>query len=211
MMVCIGLLKFSSRTYKSLRVFDLVVSFLLGRPTSSVPSDNDDFPAREKPVAHSTVVSAAYNGSILLDEIVQHLKRANNSFDVPTAEKFLGRLRLWIQGLPPDFRQMFCDDEEETVAAIREVAIGNIHVSCIYYFAVILTTRSFLISHLMSRLRESSIISPDLKIPPAVTKEQQPMSPQLAHVCISAATYMATMCEKAMLSDLLWNNMCIMK
>lgn len=199
----------SWRTYKSLRVFDLVVSFLLGRPASSVPSNHDDMTRREDSTPPGIAVSAAYNGSVLLEDIVQELKKANNSFNTTTAEAFLQRLRQWIQGLPRDFRQISFDDELEVT---RETAVGNIHVSCIYYFAVILTTRSFLISHLMSRLKESSIITPDSTSPTtAETSAQQRTSPQLAHVCISAATYMANMCEKAMLSGLLLRNMCIMK
>ncbi|PCH06598.1 Transcription factor [Penicillium occitanis (nom. inval.)] len=183
--------------------------FLLGRPASSVPSSHDDMTRREESTPHGIAVSAAYNGSVLLEDIVQELKKANNSFNTTTAESFLQRLRQWIQGLPRDFRQITFDDDLEVT---RETAVGNIHVSCIYYFAVILTTRSFLISHLMSRLKESSIITPDPTSPTtAGTAAQQRMSPQLAHVCISAATYMANMCEKAMLSGLLLRNMCIMK
>ncbi|KUL87911.1 hypothetical protein ZTR_03952 [Talaromyces verruculosus] len=164
---------------------------------------------REDSTPPGIAVSAAYNGSVLLEDIVQELKKANNSFNTTTAEAFLQRLRQWIQGLPCDFRQISFDDELEVT---RETAVGNIHVSCIYYFAVILTTRSFLISHLMSRLKESSIVTPDSTSPTtAETSAQQRMSPQLAHVCISAATYMANMCEKAMLSGLLLRNMCIMK
>lgn len=197
---------YSWRTYKSLRVFDLVVSFLLGRPASSVPSNHDSMTPREESNPHSIAVSAAYNGSLLLEDIFQDLKKANNSFNIITAEAFLQRLRNWIQGLPHDFRQISFDDE---LRVARETAVGNIHVSCIYYFAVILTTRSFLISHLMSRLKESSIITPDPASP--TTAGTQRTSPQLAHVCISAATYMANMCEKAMLSELLLKNMCIMK
>lgn len=194
------------RTYKSLRVFDLVVSFLLGRPASSVPSNHDDMTRRESSYPHGIAVSAAYNGSVLLEGIVQDLKKANNSFSTTTAETFLRRLRHWIQGLPHDFRQVSFDDE---LRVTRETAIGNIHVSCIYYFAVILTTRSFLILHLMSRLKESSIIAPDPTSP--TTTATQRASPQFAHVCISAATYMAKTCEKAMASGLLLKNMCIMK
>lgn len=197
---------YSWRTYKSLRVFDLVVSFLLGRPVSSVRSNNDDMTQREESTPHGIAVSAAYNGSLLLEDIVQDLKKANNSFDATTAEAFLQRLRQWIQGLPRDFRQISFDDELEVT---RETAVGNIHVSCIYYFAVILTTRSFLISHLMSRLKESAIVTPEATSP--TTAGTQRMSPQLAHVCISAATYMANMCEKALLSGLFLRNMCIMK
>ncbi|EEA26578.1 hypothetical protein TMatcc_005145 [Talaromyces marneffei ATCC 18224] len=200
------------RTYKSLRVFDLVVSFLLGRPASSVPSNHDDMTRREDLDPQSIAVLAAYNGSILMEEIFKHLKRVNSGFDVPTAEAFLRRLRQWINGLPRNFRQISFDGELETLSVSRETAVGNIHVSCIYYFAVILTTRSFLISHLMSRLKESSIVASNPTSPTASgTTEQQRTSPQLAHVCIGAATYMANMCEKAMLSGLLLRNMCIMK
>jgi hypothetical protein len=177
-----------------------------------VPSNHDEITRREDANPHSIAVSAAYNGCVLLEDIVQHLKKVNNSFDVPTAEAFLQRLRQWIQGLPRDFRRIPFDDELEAMSVTRESAVGNIHVSCIYYFAVILTTRSFLISHLMSRLKESSIIASNPTSPTtAGSAEHQRTSPQLAHVCISAATYMANMCEKAMLSGLLLRNMCIMK
>lgn len=193
--------------YKSLRVFDLVVSVLLGRTPSSIPTISKDLISPDKLNSRSIAVTVAYKGSLLLEEIVQELKKADNNSDISTAERLLRDLREWIKGLPSHFRQWSPTNKASSVLVDREKAIANIHVSCIYYFAIILITRSFLISHLMSRLKESSIIPSES----STSSHKEQMSPQLAQVCISAATYTANMCEQAMRCGLLLSNMCIIK
>jgi hypothetical protein len=159
---------------------------------------------------HRLAISAAFDGSALLDEVVQRLKEMNNIIDIKTAETFLQRLRHWTQSLPHALRQFTKIDDAPVTEIHREKVIGNVNVSCIYYFAVILTTRSFLISHLMSRLREGTRTTPTPATPTTGAENSVKVS-QLADVCTSSAIYMADMCDKAMTSGLLLNNMCIMK
>lgn len=195
--------------FRSLRVFDLVVSTPLGRPISSLPLDREGSFLQDPTRVDGEAVSAAFAGSKLLDEIVQTLKIMDNNLDSETAENFLYRLRQWISSLPHEFRHVAAD--HDTVPFIREKAIGSVHVSCIYYFAIILTTRSFLISHLMTRLKELSILTPSAVESPSAQVNTNIKIPQLANVCTQAGAYMANMCEKAMLSGLLLRNMCIVK
>ncbi|CRG91843.1 Thiamine repressible genes regulatory protein thi1 [Talaromyces islandicus] len=197
------------RVFRSLRVFDLVVSTPLGRPISSLPLDHEGSLFQDHVHADSEAVSVAFAGSKLLDEIVQKLKIMNNNLDSETAEHFLYRLRQWISSLPHEFRHLAAD--HDAISLIREKAIGSVHVSCIYYFAIILTTRSFLISHLMARLKELSILAPASVDSPSAQVNTNIKIPRLANVCTQAGAYMANMCEKAMLSGLLLRNMCIVK
>ncbi|KAH8699264.1 hypothetical protein BGW36DRAFT_294939 [Talaromyces proteolyticus] len=198
------------RVYKSLRVFDILVSTPLGRPVSSLPLDYDELLLQNRIHTQSmTAVSAAFSGSAILEDIVQKLRATGNNFDSPTAEQFLHRLRQWTNSLPLKFRQLAAD--YDTVAVIRETAIGSVHISCIYYFAIILTTRSFLILHLMARLKELSILASSPVNNPTLQSEPDMKTSRLANVCIQAGAYMANMCEKAMLSGLLLKNMCIVK
>jgi hypothetical protein len=201
--------------FRSLRVLDLVVCSLLGRPVGSLPLDAHASlkdPRSRYGLDNLLSIEAAYEGSALLGEIVQELKKGDGCISSTVAETFLERLRYWIEKLPSKLRHFSKQDDAPVTSVDRETVIGNVNVACIYYFAVILTTRSFLISHLMSQLREGREIT--LRTPANIearSEENTPTVAQLAEVCLNSAILMGHMCEKAMTSGLLLNNMCIMK
>lgn len=187
------------RTGKSVRVFDLICSSILGRPGSSVPLNLDSFHARD-PLHEMThrnlALDATYESSSVLESIVQKLAETDK-LDMNSAENFLQIWREWSQALPVQLReppQKLCERN------YREAMIGNIHVACTYYFGIILVSRQFLIQHVTRQLRGRG----HCEIEAGKVAE-------LSGVCIDAATYMAQMCCDAAESGILLGNMCIMK
>jgi hypothetical protein len=89
---------------------------------------------------------------------------------------------------------------------MKKRTIGNIHVSCLYYFAVTLVTRPFLISTLITRptnLQSQSMSSLDA--------QEDSSHEQLSSACLDAAVYLIQTCMDAYKSDVLLANMCILK
>lgn len=89
----------------------------------------------------------------------------------------------------------------------RKKAFGSIHVSSLYYFAVILVTRPFLIETFMTRMRQQSGLS-----------SQGPLDPQrasLAQVCMISAMHMGHLCQQVAsvmtASDLPFGNLGLFK
>ncbi|CAK41185.1 uncharacterized protein An12g06550 [Aspergillus niger] len=97
---------------------------------------------------------AVGNGCTLLNNIVDTLSKGG-LLDVPTAEGLLSQLRKWSSGLPTGLRQFRSVSHSLPFLepGDRQRLVGSIHVSCLYYFAVILVTRPYLIAYLTSRLR----------------------------------------------------------
>lgn len=150
-----------------------------------------------------------------LEEIVDNLNR-ENILHVPTAESLLQRLRQWSRELHPNMRQFAAMSHANESPCLdfadRQALMGNMHVSCIYYFAVILITRPYLIAYLMSRLRGKApdhlISDPDEASD--VNIKNNKVS-KLAQVCVGAAVYMVDMCRKARESEFTFGNLCLLQ
>ncbi|OQD96137.1 hypothetical protein PENSOL_c017G00074 [Penicillium solitum] len=76
--------------------------------------------------------------------------------DIVTAQNLLQRLRTWSRDLPPSLRRFSYTNGVSMAYSDRKKAFGSIHVSSLYYFAVILVTRPFLIETFMTRMRQQS-------------------------------------------------------
>jgi hypothetical protein len=160
-----------------------------------------------------SVFTAILKGSSLLEDIVNKLSKGN-MLHVPTAEGLLEQLRQWSRALPPTLRQFTSTSGDGSCLdfADRQLLAGNIHLSCVYYFAVILITRPFLIAYLMSRLRgraPDQLIS-DPEEATDVRIKNNTVS-KLAQVCVSSAVYMADTCAKAKASNFTFGNLCMLK
>ena len=198
------------RTLKSLRILDVLVSSILGRPYST-PSIRIDSPAFNSMHIHvgkprDLALNASFGACSLIAEITQYLS-SDNSMELTTAERLLKRLREWSSSLPNDVRQFSKTNDEPLTLLDQELVIGNIHVACVYYFAVMLVTRPFLISHLMSNLSGGAAETPET----TSSSKDSPEVMNLAQACIDSAMFMAQICYEALQSGLLLNNMCIMK
>ncbi|KAL4783702.1 hypothetical protein BJX76DRAFT_357726 [Aspergillus varians] len=204
------------RIFHSLRNIDILSSFILGRPknlpnirsrTARPNSEADDSSVQ-------TVFTAIVTASSLLEDTVTALGESKDILHVPTAESLLQRLRQWSRALPLNIRQFtgISLQGSSLGSADRQSLMGSIHVSCVYYFAVILITRPFLVAYLMSRLRGKApdhlISDPDQASD--INIKNNKVS-RLAQVCVSSAIYMVEMCVKAKASGFTFGNLCFLK
>lgn len=151
-------------------------------------------------------LNASFGACSLIAEIMQTLD-ADNTMTLRSAEQYLKRLRDWSSSLPKDVKQFSRVFDAHLTVADQERVIGNIHVACIYYFAVMLITRPFLISHLMENLPGGVAETPDDDSPGKNPADVENM----AEACVDSAMYMAQICYEALQSGLLMNAMCIVK
>ncbi|KAG9943610.1 hypothetical protein KCU85_g8549, partial [Aureobasidium melanogenum] len=189
-----------SRTWKSLCILDLLVTSILGRLSSS-PTSKLEF-STSTPSEGSTeslAFEAVHDECAMIGDMVNNLTQ-NGDLDVTSAESFLQRLSEWNRGLPPQLRKFECNDNI-LLPQDRELAIGRIHVACVYYFAVMLATRPFLIRHSMSKLHKKG----------GMQNKQVDAEARLAEVCVDSAIFMGKMTHEALRADLLLCNMCMLK
>lgn len=129
---------------------------------------------------------------------------------IPNAESFLEDIRDWSSSLPAMLRRGL----QRTTTGIhessdRETTIGNIHVACSYYFAVITTTREFLIQHIMPQV-DGKAEHADFSWSQCADQDNEKVA-ELSGVCVDAAAFMAEMCSEALDSGIIMDNMCILK
>jgi hypothetical protein len=189
-----------------MRILDVITSSILARPFASVstrPETSTEGQTNDHPLISRLAVNANFELCTLIESILRRISQ-KPSLDVVSTQGLLRQLNQWSNDLPLETR--LCSIGITTMSADHEKALGSIHVACMYYFAVMLLTRPFLIQHLMSRLpnlsepREETI---DLEASPEVTK--------LAYVCIDAAMFTAHICHNALTAGLFLDNMCILK
>ncbi|CZR61900.1 related to nitrate assimilation regulatory protein nirA [Phialocephala subalpina] len=197
------------RTWMSLRVLDLLCSSILARPSSTPTIQGDGYETEDvsnDSRDHRTLaLRANYESSSIIDIIVQSCTKSSN-LDIKSAENYLQMLREWSQALPEVLRcspKPRSDNRMLPVLDSRETTIGNIHVSCTYYFGVILVTRQFLISRVMSQLRDRN--------PSAPSEGEAVKTSQFSNGCVSSAVFMAQLCSEASRNNVLLDNMCLLK
>ncbi|CRL25913.1 Fungal transcriptional regulatory protein, N-terminal [Penicillium camemberti] len=193
------------RIWHSLCILEVLTSSLLGRPCTvpratrhnvqSLPFD-----------AEQPAFNAVLKGVVLLDDICCQLNRGVMN-DIVTAQTLLQRLRTWSRDLPPSLRRFSYTNGVSMAYSDRKKAFGSIHVSSLYYFAVILVTRPFLIETFMTRMRQQSGLT-----------SQGPVDPQrasLAQVCMISAMHMGHLCRQVAsvltASDLPFGNLGLFK
>ncbi|KAH0345818.1 hypothetical protein KCU83_g7689, partial [Aureobasidium melanogenum] len=191
---------------RSLCILDLLVISILGRLSSS-PTSKLDFltstPAESS--IESLAFEAVHDECAMIGDMVNNLTQ-NGDLDVTSAESFLQRLSEWNRGLPPRLRRFEYNDSALSPQD-RELAIGRIHVACVYYFAVMLATRPFLIRHSMAKLHHNTGVQ-NRKGNAGTTGSQEE---RLAEVCVDSAIFMGKMTHEALRADLLLCNMCMLK
>ncbi|EXJ53745.1 uncharacterized protein A1O5_12994 [Cladophialophora psammophila CBS 110553] len=198
------------RTLKSLRVLDVMYCSILGRPysTGAIRTDHVALNSIDMHTSKSRdlALNASFRACTIITEITQRFD-CDGSIGFRTAERFLERLQEWSVSLPDDMRQFKKPVDQSLTLPEQEQMIGNIHVSCIYYFAVMLVTRPFLISHLMHQLTGST---GDGSVARETSASQADVV-DVAQACIDSAILMANMCYEALQSGILLKQMCIMK
>ena len=191
--------------WKSLFILDTIVSSILGRP-SSLPIqelENTPYTALSRASTdfnHPTALRASYGASIYLSTFIQQTLGKKNA-RIDSVEHFLGQLKNWSQGLHPNLRQL-------SPAKIDQLQLmGNVHLGCIYYFTVMLATRPYLISHIVSQLQKTKPVpsnnTQSLVDPERVSK--------LAQVCLDAAMTLSNLTHLVYSQDGFLGNVCLIK
>lgn len=218
---------------KSIRVFDIICSSILGRRSSAPqlrsidvsPGDMEQDPP--SPGSHRALaLRATYESCSILETVVGKFAD-DGSLTTVSAEHYLQLLREWSQVLPPALRQrprrgddvreqeeeQGGDNENNAHHYYRETMISNVHVAGTYYFGIILVTRQFLIQHVVPQLRGGQATRRAHSSRQGMGEEDESGRTigELSRACIEAATYMAQMCREAVDAGVLLGNMCIIK
>ncbi|CAI7629707.1 unnamed protein product [Penicillium glandicola] len=205
------------RVWNSIRNIDILGSFILGKPKnlpSKQPSLIPTVIGTEEETHALSTFYATGQACNILEDIAETLSK-DNLLHVPTAERLLERLRQWSRDLPPGIRRfshVSTSQDGDLKSTDRQALVGSMHVSCVYYFAVILITRPYLIAYLTSRLRgkapDQLISDPDEASD--INIKNNKVS-KLAQVCVSSAIYMVEMCQRAKASGFDFGNLCLLK
>ena len=172
------------RVWHSLCILDVLSSSLLGRPCTAPRATRHDIKALPlnpaQPQFNAILLAAA-----LLDDVCIALN-GSKVIDAKTAQDLLARLRAWSQSLTPNLRRFASRNAPASSDDDARLVFGNLHVSSVYYFTVVLVTRPFLVRHLSSKTRPRTSLA--MKAP------TDPADATLAQVCIASATYMGQLC-----------------
>lgn len=197
------------RTWKSLLILDTIVSSILGRP-GGLPSKRPEDDTAESDQGIGELDRPRWLASRAVFGVCSHIidleQQLGNSVisDPSTAESFLQRLRKWNDSVPVKLRHFASIKDTALGPADRELFIGAVHVACSYYFTIILVTRPFLISHLVSQIRRR-------RRPSIEKSETSSAVSDLAQACLDSAVYMSKTGYMAINSAILSNNMCLLK
>jgi hypothetical protein len=171
--------------WHSLCILDVLSSSLLGRPCTAPRATRHDIMSLplnpSQPQFNATLIAAA-----ILDDICLSLN-GPKMIDAPATHKLLARLRTWSHSLPLELRKFKCQDTASLSQSEAVLIFGNVHVSSVYYFAVILVTRPFLVRHLMTEIR--------LRAGQTTRVPSEPADKTLAQVCTASAIYMGQLCR----------------
>lgn len=199
------------RTWKSLRILDMLVSSILGRQGDSPSMRSDDKPLDDVPGeifdSRRLALRATFDLCGFIDDIEHKLLR-ENWIEADSAEEYLRHLRTWSQELPEELQHYSGPRTGIPHSVDQEICVGATHVACVYHFAIILITRPFLISYLMSQLRQKTNKQPSDS---GLDQVQQLQISKLSQICLDSAIYMSNTCHNAMVSGFLLNNMCMIK
>lgn len=161
----------------------------------------------------SVTLQATFAACSIIESISQQLIQ-NNSMSIAMAEGFLEQLRSWAQALPEELRQSLTEGSHGFQTQTHQSScIGKIHVTCCYYFGVMLTTRQFLVTEaitLLQRQPSSQGGHRQESAGPSRANLGEKLQ-QLSKACVSAAAYLTQICFDAGNSELLLGNMCILQ
>ncbi|KAF2764550.1 hypothetical protein EJ03DRAFT_241901, partial [Teratosphaeria nubilosa] len=192
-----------SRCWKSLRVLDGVTNAILGRPNClpSTPSTTAPDISVDPALSDRTTelaCQAILDMLSLVDGL--DLKSRKGSFrEVAEAVELLKKTRAWSEALPFELQP------GRTAAVPAQTGTAQLHVTCAYYFTIILVTRPFMIASLARRLRASSNGESMMNDP------TDPKVLELGQVCLDSSIYLAKAAQAALTSGALLGNMCILK
>ncbi|KAF4966698.1 hypothetical protein FSARC_5642 [Fusarium sarcochroum] len=185
------------RIWLSVCTLDKLVNSLLGRPSASAQIRSDSSNKLDDVAQPGDRITecllAANKVATIINDITDTLYD-QKKVTTPIVEQFLQDIERWKRELPASIRiPAYTDDVSPGSLPTQQGTIAKVHVSCLYYLAVMLVSRPFLISTLTSKPLGKGAHS------------------QLAAACLDAAMYLSQTCVEALDGGLLQGNMCIMK
>lgn len=182
------------RIWMTCRVGDKLVNSILGRPATTI-----GIPEQLASTLNSFVTGhdhnldcmlASYSIVSVIDEINTKLY-SKQDLRPAVVEQLLSSIDSWKRDFSPLLQQSTLAPKD-SLAEPKKGSVGIVHVSCLYYFAVMLATRPLFISTLTLNQRKQHEES-------------------MGEACLEAAKYLAQTCAEALDAGLLEGNMCIMK
>jgi hypothetical protein len=201
------------KTWRSLRILDTFVSLFLGRPSATSNNTSELAPDTENPTETSRLRDLALNATYqLLTPMDTITNDAYRRLDAGTAsaKALLENLTAWSTTLDPKLRSTSADPSFDRLN--QELILGNMHVSCAYYFAVILTTRPYLMRALLSSTLTSRQATGGDSLPPSSNApSEDPDTAVLISTCEDAAMLMLDSCRDILDADIMLSNMCLLQ
>lgn len=195
-------------------MIDSLVSSFLGRPSATPPQRNGFTHSLggsdERGSLSSVTLEAAYQLVKIVDEGVDDMYRHTVAY-AASANALLDKLKIWSVDLPSNLRS--APSQTAVGRPDQKQVIGNIHVSCSYYFHVLMITRPFLVQQLLhGSVREverhtgiSDSISATGSFP------HTPGISELAQTCEDAARFMLESCDEILQAGFVLGNMCLLQ
>jgi hypothetical protein len=181
------------------RVGDKLVNSLLGRPATTIGIIEQIDPVLTNLISghdHGLrCMVASYRIVSIIDEINTKLY-GEQDVRPEVVEQLLQAIDTWKRDCLPSLQQSTPEISVLPGNASMEApqgSVGRVHVSCLYYFAVILATRPVFISAL------------------TLQQGQKDQDLPMSEACLDAAIFLAQTCMEALDAGLLESNMCIMK
>ncbi|KAF1842938.1 uncharacterized protein K460DRAFT_340538 [Cucurbitaria berberidis CBS 394.84] len=179
-----------AQVWMSLCNVDILVSSILGRPPATgglrLDVEKDPIDVVEVAEVESTSVKVSFEILTIINEIV-HRIYVKKDKSITTAEQLLGRVETWSRKLPKSLSNHHNSLEDPN----RKESLAEMHVSCLYYYAITLITRPVLVSALTSGLGSDGS--------------------QLASACLDAAILLVQTCVNVYRKKLMIGNMCFIK
>lgn len=194
-----------SSTWKSVRILDLIVGSALGRPLAT-RLQTTSIPTREVPNDHRALaLDANFTVWNVVENILERLYQREQR-NTSAVKELLSDLERWSQRLSPSSKSDSADPS--STSSKQHIVLGNMHVACSYYFAVMLATRPMLTAGLTCKLSAKS--------PTAVRSGGTPLyesteSSALSQTCIESAILTLQTCHEAFSAKMMLNNMCILR
>lgn len=181
---------------------DQLVNSILGRPSATARmSSNSENLLPSISNSSGSSVQWLLATSDIVTIITEITDKLYDQKEVATfiVEQLLQKIENWKRNLPQSMGAFESRVSTQTSPGssspnVPGGEIARVHISCLYYFAVTLVTRPFLMSSLTSRPLTGKMMTSDL-----------------ATACLDAATYLSQTCAEALHNGVLQGNMCIMK
>lgn len=163
-------------------------------------------------------VDASYSLLKAMDDSIYDTTDARSA-SPRSANLSLQSLKAWSEQVDPRLRFISTPAQtRNSDQSHHRLVIGNVHLSCLYYFTVLLVARPHLVNSLLSEERVWSGKDQEEgrgipSTPPSMalrTRTTAEMS-QVARSCLDAAVFLLETCHECLQEGFLLRNMCLLQ